>query len=111
VTHELKTDKGPFQAVWDGRKLYEIRFNDRDFALGDELMLRETVHTGDEMSEGKPIQYTGRRIRCIVTHYLDDMYGVKDGWCILSVDLRARLDEMLATVQTWNGREWEEGDE
>ena len=39
-THELKTLPVSFEAIWDGRKLFDVRQNDRGFATGDLLVLR-----------------------------------------------------------------------
>jgi len=81
--HILKTDKNVFELSWNEEKLYEIRFDDRDFQAGDELLLVETVYSGKEIKVGKPLEYTGRLICVTVTHKLKSVYGLKDGWCIL----------------------------
>lgn len=39
--HHLKTWPEPFQAVIDGRKRHEVRVDDRGFAVGDVLTLKE----------------------------------------------------------------------
>jgi len=39
--HELKTDSAQFQAIVDGSKTFELRYDDRGFAQGDILRLVE----------------------------------------------------------------------
>jgi hypothetical protein len=82
--HELKTDPEPFAASLRGDKNYEIRFNDRGFVGGDMLVLRETKHTGKEMADGAPLEYTGRVLSRWVTEVRSN-YGMKDGWCVIGV--------------------------
>jgi hypothetical protein len=81
--HELKTDPAVFAAVAAGDKTHEIRFNDRDFQIGDVLHLRETVATGAAMRTGAPLEYTGRQAMREVSH-IQTGYGLVDGWVILS---------------------------
>ena len=74
--HELKTDPIPFLAVYDGRKLCEVRNNDRDFQVGDLLLLHRLIN---------PVSVTGKTnydhqvepVLCQVTHVqpLDDYVG------------------------------------
>lgn len=54
ITHQLKILPEYFQAVIDGRKKAELRSNDRDFKVGDYLLLAEWDEEGFE--------YSGRKI-------------------------------------------------
>ena len=91
MRHELKTDPEVFNATFEGNRNYEIRFDDRDFTLMDELILRETRFTGEEMSQGKPLIYTGSTIKAWVTHILrDPVYGLKEGWVIMAIEVREK---------------------
>lgn len=85
-THILKTDPLPFQAVLDGVKTHEIRKNDRNFQVGDKLILRETTISGADMVKFKTpfAQYTGRAFHCVITH-IQTGYGLMPDWCILSI--------------------------
>lgn len=89
MNHTLKTDPAVFQAIADGVKTYTIRLNDRDYAVGDVLQLRETTHTGAEMAGGAPLEYTGREITKTVSHVLGG-YGLAEGWVNLSFAAEAR---------------------
>ncbi len=84
--HELKTDPAVFDAVARGVKTHEIRLNDRNFAVGDTLLLRETLHAGADMRllpKSYPLTYTGRTELRTISH-IQTGYGLADGWCILS---------------------------
>jgi hypothetical protein len=103
-THELKTDPKVFEASWAGCKPWEIRKNDRNFQVGDTLLLRETQYSGEEMAEqwtphmadmvrenasvspGKPLIYTGRELKVKVTYILGNFYELKYDWVVMTVE-------------------------
>lgn len=74
--HMLKCYPKYFEAVKDGTKPFEYRYNDRDFKVGDELLLREY-----DLKRG----YTARCIVRKVTYILSDFIGLKEGYVILGV--------------------------
>lgn len=85
MTHELKTDPEVFEALHQGNKTFEIRFDDRGYRVGDRLLLKETRHSGEEMKQGKPLVYTGRMMGFAVSYILrGPIYGLKEGWVIMS---------------------------
>lgn len=42
-THELKTWPKTFQLIWDGKQTYDLRYNDREFEIGDKVRFLEWV--------------------------------------------------------------------
>ena len=101
--HILKTDSPVFQASWDEIKPYEIRLDDRDFHVGDELLLVETVHSGEEMKAGAPLEYTGRFILSDIMHKLKGQYGLNDGWCVLGTSLIMGGDDYNPADHSFSG--------
>lgn len=99
--HSLKTDPIPFDETMKGRKLWEIRKNDRAFCEGDTVTLHETASSAAEMSAGAALEYTGRHWHGMITWILHGpQYGLAEGWCIFGVapgfadtaeDIEARL--------------------
>lgn len=75
--HYLKTWKPFFQDVKSGIKQFEVRKNDRDYQVGDTLILDEI----DQNSE-RP---TGDWIAKLVVYKLDDVHFVKEGFVILGL--------------------------
>ncbi len=84
--HSLKTDPIPFGETMQGRKLWEIRLNDRDFCEGDTVTLYETASSFQEMAAGAALEYTGRSWNGVITWILHGpQYGLAEGWCIFGV--------------------------
>lgn len=82
MVHELKCDMGYYNHVVDGTKTFELRKNDRDYKVGDRLLLRETTPLGS---------YTGEACLVEVTYVLPGYNGVLvPGHCILAVKLIER---------------------
>lgn len=83
--HELKTDPEAFDAVANGHKTFEIRYNDRNYKVGDRLILNKTRYTGEEMRQGMPLEYLDS-YGATVSHILrGPCYGLDDGWVIMSL--------------------------
>ena len=77
-THELKTVAPHFDHVCSGAKRAEIRKNDRGFAVGDVLVLREYDPTTGT--------YSGRRVEVRITHVLSGFDGLAPGYVALSFE-------------------------
>jgi len=60
MTHELKTWPEYFEAIASGAKTFEIRENDRDFKVGDILVLEEYNDNSKK--------YTGRAEVRVITY-------------------------------------------
>ena len=76
MQHDLKILPQYFEAVKTGKKKFELRKNDRDYKVGDEIHLEEWERAGG---------YTGRDIVKEITYVLKDCerFGLKDGYCII----------------------------
>lgn len=75
--HQIKTASQYFMPVCLGQKPFELRKNDRDYKTGDML----------EMLEYKDGKCTGRAVRAQITFILEDYTGLKDGYCILGINV------------------------
>lgn len=76
TVHELKILPQYFEMVANGSKRFELRKDDRDYKVGDLLVLKEY--------DGK--DYTGRKLSAyLITYILRNCseYGLQDGYCIL----------------------------
>jgi len=75
---ELKTWPEAFDGVWDGRKPYEIRKDDRGAEVGDVLRLREF--------DPNISIYSGREVTAEVTYKTKGgEWGIPIGLCVLGI--------------------------
>jgi hypothetical protein len=77
VTHFIKCKTGYFKLVLAGKKKFEIRINDRDYHIGDVIILKESVDSIETGVQSGPLQ-----IQYILYDY--DCAGLKDGHCIIN---------------------------
>lgn len=83
-THELKTWPSFFEAVERGTKTFECRKNDRDFAPGDTLILKEYDPAKEvAIDEWK---FTGRTLtRTVGFVVYGGIFGIARGHCVMSL--------------------------
>lgn len=78
MIHTLKTWPEPFDAISRGLKTYEIRRNDRDFKVGDVLILHEWDPS---------IKAYSRRLAVRSVTYMTQggEWGLPDNLCVLGL--------------------------
>ena len=75
--HSIKCWPEPFEAMKRGEKTAEFRLNDRDYRVGDTLLIREWCPDAKE--------YTHREIHRSITHILAEGFGLPSGYVMLSL--------------------------
>lgn len=95
MTHDLKIWPEFFQPVVTGVKTFEVRRDDRTYAQGDTLRLREF-----EPTQG----YTGREVSRAVTYVLRDYSaGLRDGFVCLALGEPGPIGQCSFRGHAWDG--------
>lgn len=118
--HELKTHPDYFQAVKRGEKPFELRQDDRPYAVGDTLILREwdadkyrrdrwpEIGTGIPKRDAERAAYTGDQLCVRVTYVLRGGDWLNEGYCALGIatDASQELAALTeANIQLWSALE------
>lgn len=77
MIHAVKEWPVHFNDVISGKKTFEVRKNDRDYAVGDLIALNEY----DTEKE----RYTGNSCLCYIDYILNDNAYCKEGYVIISI--------------------------
>lgn len=86
--HELKTLPEMYDDIICGVKNFEVRRNDRDFAVGDTLVLYEYDPDARRVDENQVEHvgaYTGRHCRREVQYVLRRFDGVTEGYVVMAL--------------------------
>jgi ASC-1-like (ASCH) protein len=79
MNHELKTWSEYFIAILSGEKKFEVRKNDRDYKVGDTLILKEW-NCG-------LAEYTGAVLEVKVKYILyGGQFGINEDFCVMSIE-------------------------
>lgn len=82
MRHELKIWPEFFREVVAGKKTFEIRFNDRDFAENDTVILKEWQKEKE--------RFSGSEIRCKIKYVLTGSgFGLEPGFCVFAFDVES----------------------
>lgn len=86
MEHKLKIIPKYFKEIVDGNKNFEVRKNDRNYKIGDTLILKEY----DPIKKN----FTGNSAKTTVIYILKDKdfpIGIKEGYCIMGIHLQNRI--------------------
>lgn len=92
--HALKCQPEPFRHVWEGRKTYEVRQDDRGAKEGDELLLQEwipnSVRAAALAREGR---YSGREVLAVIVHKTPGgRWGLPRGLAVFGIEILERRE-------------------
>lgn len=79
--HILKTDPLYWDAIAEGRKSFEVRFDDRGFDVGDTLELMRI----DRLDISSSYDGLDRLYSKIIFILRGGQYGIADGYCVLQL--------------------------
>jgi hypothetical protein len=99
MEHDLKSLPDGFADLMNGTKTFELRLDDRPYAVGDTLRLREWVDDA----------YSGRTVVKRISHTLRGCEHLPKGFVLMAlVDANSNitdlLDDMSAVIRVAEGR-------
>ncbi len=83
IVHSLKITSPHFEHVRDGIKDFEIRFDDRDYLVGDLLILQEHHYT----PPGGKLKPTGEKVERTIKHILRRFKGLMNGYIVIGLEV------------------------
>lgn len=79
MKHELKIIPTYFDDVQNGIKNFEVRYNDRDYKVGDTLLLKEW--------DVENFRYTGREYETSIIYVFDEPAYIRQNYVILGLSV------------------------
>ena len=76
ITHYIKTWPDYFKKVESGMKSFELRIDDRDYRVGDRVIMEEY--------DPNTSSYTGKQLQVTITYILKKFNGLDHGYCVFN---------------------------
>lgn len=83
MIYKLKIEPQYFRQVISGEKMFEIRYDDRNYVVGDSLLLCEYFP--------KTRKFSGNSVSVLVTSICDDIRFVKPGYVVMSIKVLSKV--------------------
>lgn len=83
TVHRLKTINPYFEEIRQGVKKFEVRLNDRDFNVDDEVYLQEY--------DPETNKYSGIEIRADIIYVLKDYEAIKKGYVVFGFRVKQHI--------------------
>lgn len=94
VTHRIKTISTYFKSVACGSKTFEVRRNDRGYAVGDDLVLLDCDEAGN---------LSGKELRVRVVYLLPGgEFGIHPDYCVMAIAEEERPNVFKRTEHRTN---------
>lgn len=95
VHHYLKTINPYFGDLWEWKKTFEVRLNDRNFKVGDTLNLLEY----DSIQK----KFSGKKVVTRITYILSEFKGLQKNYIVMGLsEARLNIDYLDSTSQEYN---------
>lgn len=85
AVHELKIYPVFFEDVRFAKKTFDLRKNDRNFGVGDQIIFHEFNPDGEFEDYERERGYTGHHFIARITYILSNFDGLLDSYCILGL--------------------------
>lgn len=83
MEHTVKITKQYFVKLLSKEKTFELRKNDRNYKVGDVIILKEIDYYDLKLSFNR-----GREVKAEITYILKGpVYGLEAGYCIMAIKL------------------------
>jgi len=88
IYHKLKIIPPYYDDVVNGIKKFELRKDDREFKVGDYIILKEFIP--------EKAQYSGRECKVKIKYKLSEIIGLLEGYCILGITFKEILKKSIS---------------
>lgn len=92
MLHELKIDHERFGEIWEGSKTHEVRVNDRNYKVGDNLCFKAQYPCNAGISAN---ECEIRKLKVVVTNITQGgTYGLPENICCMSIIIIQKQTEI-----------------